>query len=308
MPCVNPLTGWKARSVNKSGKRSIVFKEAEGLPFSKLQIDCGQCIGCRLEKSRQWALRAEKESQMYERNCFLTLTYSDEFLPPGGSLVRKHFQDFFKRLRKKFGSGIRVFYCGEYGDKRHRPHFHACVFNFDFSDKKICGSSNGFPLYHSEDLNALWEYGLSFIGSLTFESAAYVARYVCKKLTGPLGAGAYGELVDDNGEVSNALTPEFCGVSRRPGLGRPWLDKFKSDVFPHDFVVSRGQRCRPPEYFTRSLEVSDPVLFAEIIRRRSEAARVKALDFRNQPSLSVEEKVMVARLSAFDRELPHGDS
>ena len=87
MPCYSPLHGYRSKSVNPAtGKRSIVFSPSEGFTDFKLALPCGQCIGCRLERSRQWAMRCMHEASLYKNNCFITLTYAPEKLPPSGSL------------------------------------------------------------------------------------------------------------------------------------------------------------------------------------------------------------------------------
>ena len=170
---------------------------------------------------------------MYDENCFITLTYDDDNLHSGGSLVKADFQKFMKRLRKKFGSGVRYYHCGEYGEKNGRPHHHACLFNFRFPDCEpldIAGRSSDLPpLYVSRSLLELWPFGLHTIGVVTFDSAAYVARYVMKKITGDKAASHY-----------NGRLPEYTTMSRRPGIGRAWYDKFKSDCYPSDELVIRG--------------------------------------------------------------------
>ena len=129
MPCFSPLDGYRSRTVNASGKRSIVFDIHEGFHDRPVSVPCGQCVGCRLEKSRQWAMRCVHEASLYDENCFITLTYDDEFLPVGGSLDKGAFPRFMKRLRKKFEPRrIRFYHAGEYGDRFGRPHYHALLF------------------------------------------------------------------------------------------------------------------------------------------------------------------------------------
>lgn len=92
MACFHPLTAYQSDS------GEIYFHD---VGHKELKLPCGQCIGCRLERSRQWAMRIIHEASMYDNNCFITLTYSPENLPPDGGLRKKHFQLFMKRLRKK---------------------------------------------------------------------------------------------------------------------------------------------------------------------------------------------------------------
>lgn len=255
MSCFKPLTGWYSKYKNASGKRSIVFNSREALdPYHSLSIPCGQCIGCRLEKSRQWAIRCSLESQLYQNSYFLTLTYNDEHLPKTGSLVPEDLQKFLKRLRRYIeyhGSDkkIRFFACGEYGDNFSRPHYHAIIYNLEISDlKRFSTSFSGDTYYTSEIINQIWQKGYVIIGQVTFESCAYVARYVTKKITGSQADFYY-----------QGRQPEFVRMSRRPGIGSAWLDQYKSDVYPHDYIVIRdGIKVKPPKYFDKLFEVIAP--------------------------------------------------
>lgn len=238
MPCYHPLQAWRG-AVKESGKRSIVFSESRcKVPGSSLSLPCGQCVGCRLERSRQWAMRCVHESELYDRNCFVTLTFAPEHVP--SSISVRDTQLFMKRLRKAYSAErIRFFLCGEYGEKFGRPHYHICLFNFDFEDKvRIEDTRTGFPQWMSDSLSRIWPFGRAVIGSVTFESAAYVARYIMKKVTGEAAAEHY-----------DGRKPEFVVMSRRPGIGKGWYDRFKSDVFPSDEVVVRGVKMRPPKYY-----------------------------------------------------------
>lgn len=240
MACFYPLSGYRSKSGrNSNGKWPVVFNPSDGYVDMPVTIPCGQCIGCRLERSRTWAVRCVHEASLYDDNCFITLTFNDDFLDPRGSLVKKDFQKFMKRLRKRFGDGIRFFHCGEYGEINKRPHHHACLFNFDFPDKQIFAEKRGIRLYTSKILQELWPYGFSTVGDVTFESAAYVARYILKKVTG-----------DDADKHYDGRLPEYNTMSRRPGIARDWIEMFYKDVYPHDYVVIRdGIKCKPPRYY-----------------------------------------------------------
>jgi hypothetical protein len=297
VPCYHPITAWRSRHVNESGKRSLVFNRRDGYDDLEVQIPCGQCIGCRLERSRQWAVRCMLEASCYDENCFLTLTYDDDHLPDDRSLHVEHFQLFMKRLRKKFGSGIRFFHCGEYGDQFSRPHYHALIFNFDFPDKKPHSKNHdGIVLYTSDLLSDLWPFGYVLIGAVTFESAAYVARYVTKKITGKAakavddaGLLPYEQLDPLTGEVLS-LRPEYVTMSRRPGIGKPWLDKWQSDVYPNDYVVVNGKPTKPPKFFDSQYEVAYPSDFARIKGARIRAAEARTGDL-TQDRLDAGEKI-----------------
>ena len=249
MTCFSPLKGYKSSEINPAtGKRSLVFTPREGYYDLPIKVPCGQCIGCRLERSRQWAIRCVHEASLHDRNCFLTLTYDDYHVPLDGSLNKAHFQNFMKRLRKKYGVGIRYFHCGEYGEKFQRPHYHAIIFNHDFSDKYLWSSKLGNDLYRSESLEGLWPYGHSSIGDVTFESAAYVARYITKKITGKEAEQHYEYCNKLTGEITQRQ-PEYVTMSRRPGIAKGWFDKYTTDVYPSDNIVIRGKKMKPPKYY-----------------------------------------------------------
>ena len=269
MPCYSPQKAYYSREVNPSGKRSLVWDKRKAIDDQSITIPCGQCDACRLERSRQWAIRCAHEASLYEKSCFLTLTYAPENLPFGGTLAKKHMQDFEKRLRKYFEPDkLRLFGCGEYGERTSRPHYHLCVMNADFNDKIHHSTHNENKLYTSETLDRLWKLGHCKIGSLTFESAAYVARYVTKKFTGKNAERHY-EVYVGNGEIIDRV-PEFPIHPRRPGLGKPWLEKFETDIYPDDFVVMNGKKMRPPKYYDAQLQKTRPYEFDEIKQRREQ--------------------------------------
>lgn len=305
MPCYYPVRAWKSRTPNASGKYSMVFdRRAAAQPDAPMKLSCGQCVGCRLARSAQWAARCVHESSLYENNCFITLTYSDEHLPANRSLTFRHFQLFMKRLRKEYGDGIRFFHCGEYGEKFGRPHYHALLFNFDFPDRVLFKVTNGHRLYTSESLSALWPYGLCSVGDITFESAAYVARYIMKKVTGNAAESHYSSIDPDTGEVITR-SPEYVTMSRRPGIGKAWFDKYYSDVFPHDRVVINGRRMRPPRYYDGLYELIDPFEMDFIKDQRSMSFTESESAVYNNFSdrLKVREKVQLARLTKLPRTL-----
>lgn len=305
MPCFNPVVAYRGKHPNaSSGKIPVVFSARDAAdPDDPLKLPCGQCIGCRLERSRQWAIRCVHEASLYERNCFITLTFAPEHLPVSGSLDKRDFQLFMKRLRKKFGAGVRYFHCGEYGEKNGRPHYHACLFNFDFSDRELWSVRSGVRLDVSKELQALWPFGFSTVGDVTFESAAYVARYITKKITGEAAVAAYERVDVGSGEIHQVL-PEYCTMSRRPGIGRAWFDKYRSDVFPHDRVILRGQELRPPKYYDSVFEVDDPVGFDYVRENR----KLKAVGFAKDGSferLRVRESLQLDRFKCLKRGLDH---
>lgn len=278
MPCFFPL---QARILLEDGKKNIVFPKSDylfhawkaGIKFDNtLMLPCGRCLGCRLERSRQWAIRIMHEASLYEANSFLTLTFNNEYLNKmclGGSLSKEHVPLFLKRLRRSIEpEKVRSFYCGEYGEKFSRPHYHVLLFGYDFPDKVLWKVQGGFSYYTSAALSRLWPFGFVAIGGVDFDSAAYVARYCVKKVTGKDAVDHYA-----------GRLPEFCNCSRRPGIATAWLEQFgESDVFAHDEVVVRGFKCKPPRFYDKFLERIDPVRFANVKALRAERASLKADD------------------------------
>jgi hypothetical protein len=305
MPCFHPVTAWRSKDVNPdTGKRPMVFNPKMAYQADAPEkLPCGQCVGCRLERSRQWAIRCMHEAQMHEQNCFITLTFSPEALEQREnmwSLDVRDWQLFMKKLRKKYGSGIRFYHCGEYGEKNRRPHYHACIFGFDFPDKELWKvTPTGHRLYISRSLEELWPYGFSTIGDVTFESAAYVARYIMKKINGDKADEHYEWIDDETGEVS-PLRPEYTTMSRRPGIGRTWCDRYIDDVYPHDFVVVNGVKMRPPKYYDGVLATVRPYEFDEVKENRLINAE-KHVDNNTTDRLKVREQVQLAKLSLLPR-------
>lgn len=237
MPCYSPLKGFRG-PFNKNGKQPLVFSRSSALskfPISQ-NVPCGQCIGCRLKYSRCWAIRCIHEAELHEDSCFITLTYNCDHLPHDGSLSVRHFQLFMKRLRKKYGNGIRFFHAGEYGDKFGRPHYHAILFGLDFKDRVLIKNlPSGFPIYTSPSLSALWGKGYVSVGDVSFNSAAYIARYVIKKINGKDSDDCYRRVDVETGK-SFLLKKEYATMSRSPGIASGWIDKYFTSVYPRDSV------------------------------------------------------------------------
>lgn len=300
MACYSPLQGFRARARSKNGKRPLVFNKEDALGFSQglppivVTVPCSQCVGCRLERSRQWAVRCMHESSMHTSSCFITLTYSNKHLPNPPNLVLRDFQLFMKRLRKKYGKGVRFYHCGEYGELKGRPHYHAIIFGMDFSDKYHWETRNGHKLYRSQILEELWPYGHSSIGSVTFESAAYVARYIMKKINGDAAERHYASC-PITGEVFERK-PEYTTMSRRPGIGSSWLKQNMADVYPQDHIVLLGKPpMQPPKFYDAQYELVNSEVFDTIKKARKKRALIKSLD-KDQPSLASKLKVKLSQI------------
>lgn len=246
---------------------------------------------------------------MHEENCFLTLTYDPEHLPENNTLVKAHFQKFMKRFRKYiYPKKIRFFHCGEYGSKTQRPHYHAIIFGYDFPDKEVYRKTElGHTLWTSKTLDSIWTLGHAWIGTVTFESAAYVARYVIEKINvsekSPARIRAMWEGKYVNKVTGEIRQQEYTTMSRRPGIGKDWYDKFMYDIYPKDYAIMRGVKVRPPKYYDGLYELTDPDDFRRL--KNSRLKNVRKID-PNEGSprrLAVKEECKMAQMRHLSRNL-----
>jgi len=305
MPCYRPIKAWYS-----SNSARLSFRPQADKPAPDLKVPCGRCIGCRLERSRQWAVRCVHEAQMHDDNCFVTLTYNDEHLPEDGGLKLKHFQKYMKRLRKRLnGKRISYFHCGEYGEKNLRPHYHACIFGYDYPDRLLFKKTNGVSLYLSPMCDHDWKLGFTTIGDVTFESAAYVARYIMKKVIANDRDGVskeheqktYERVDPTTGEVFQ-VDKEYTTMSRNPGIGKLWFEKYGSEVYPSDTIVARGHAMRPPRAYDTYQEQLDPQVIQDIKKERVNKAG-KFVKDNTRSRLEVREKVKNAQIKLLQRNL-----
>lgn len=300
MTCYSPMPAYK------TGDGSVIMVERKSKDVRiTLSLPCGQCLGCRLERSRQWAMRCMHEASLHKENAFVTLTYDERSLPPNGSLQHADFQKFMKRFRKVTGADISYYMCGEYGPLNWRPHFHACIFGYDFQDKEFFKQlPSGFPVYNSALLNKLWPFGFSSVGDVTFESAAYVARYCVQKITGKNADLHYRRFkhVECGPPEMYMLTPEYNRMSLKKPIGKEWYKKWKSDIYPHDYVIVDGQKVNPPKYYDKLYKGDDPVEYDRVQFERERRGRANYED--NTPErLVVKETVQRARAAFLKRNL-----
>lgn len=278
----------------------MVFSASDGYTDMPVKIPCGQCMGCRLEKSKQWAIRMMHEASLHDENSFVTLTYDDLHLPDYGSLNKRDFVLFMKRLRKKYDDRrIRFYACGEYGDSNGRPHYHAIIFGLGFDDRYLWAERRGHKVWRSEGLESCWRKGLSEIGTVTYQSAAYCARYITKKVTGPAAKEYYSRVDPETGEVVQ-LEPEYATMSKHPGLGKGWLDKYGAETYRDDSVIVDGREVRPPRYYDDKYSDVDSDLVESCKAKRQDARDRRE---ETESRLYVREKVQQSRLSHLKREL-----
>lgn len=238
----------------------------------KVHAPCGFCVECRSRYARMWAIRCVHEASLHEENCFGTLTYDDEHMPEHGSLRKRDFQLFMKRLRKSLGDKkVRFYHAGEYGDLNFRPHYHFLLFGHSFGNRTILKESCEFVLYRSGELESLWQSGLSSVGDVSFRSANYVARYVMKKVD-QVGRKKKYSCDPLTGEL-HEIEPEYSTMSRRPGIGRGWYEKYGEEVVRLESVRMDGAELQPPRYYDALLRERDEAAFEVMKLRRERKAK-----------------------------------
>lgn len=310
MSCYHPLSAVRSRhATDADGKnyfRIIPYadeKKWNPEEWELLRVPCGKCIGCRLDYSRQWADRCMLELQYHDSAYFVTLTYDDAHVPthwypdpdtgdafPSLSLDKRDLQLFLKRLRARTGQKIRFFGCGEYGTHTFRPHYHIILFGLQLDDLVPFGPSRqGYQYYTSDTITKAWSIyhhadsdnpcgtfeplGFTLVGACTWETCAYTARYVTKKVNGPM-ADFYRK---------HNIVPEFAEMSRKPGIARQYYDEHKETLYDYKTInistEDGGRKIYPPRYYDKLFDVDFPEQMAEIkeVRKKLAAEKVKAV-------------------------------
>lgn len=263
MTCYHNIRGYLAKEVNPTGKRSVVYNTLDGYVDRPVIHPCGQCLGCRARRTGDWSLRCQHEAGLHtyidsdgkikSNNAFLTLTYDPEKYN-GATLVPEDLTNFFKRLRNAIGE-FRYYAVGEYGSQRQRPHYHVLLFGNHFDDMIFYKISKGYrnetvnKIYTSDTLSKVWSMGLAFIGSVTADSANYVARYTFDKRYGKDSSEYYKSL---------GVIPEFSRQSLKPGIGFNWIKKHMWDVYQSgkDYIIDqKGRKRKPPRYYDKCYEL-----------------------------------------------------
>lgn len=274
MPCYSPIKGYYG-----SGG-GVVFSKALSKSKIPIEIPCNGCIGCKIKRSRDWAIRCVHEAKMHHENTFITLTYNDDHLPKNNSLDHVDFQKFIRALRQKTKKQIRYYMCGEYGDKFARPHYHALLFGYKFPDEKLWtirktrNSSN--QVFRSKILEKLWSrngksLGFSETGTVTFQSAAYVARYIIKKQSQEIARERLAIVDQDTGELIQR-TPEYTKMSLKPGIGTSYYETYRDDIFPLDKIIlntsGKVKEYSVPKYYREKLKLENPELAEKLRQKR----------------------------------------
>lgn len=218
MKCTNP--------------RLIPVKQPDG-SYQQMLVPCGQCMACRVQRTMEWSLRIMEETDYHDFNTFVTLTYDDAHLPADQSLHKDDCQLFFKRLRSFLPADLRIKYylCGEYGEQFGRPHYHAIIFGLSANDPAIERS---------------WTSGFVKAGTVTYDSAKYVAGYIQKKLTGKRSA-----------EYGDKVAP-FSLMSK--GIGKQWMLDNEEYLTQNLGLTVKGVHHGLPRYFKKNIDVKEALV------------------------------------------------
>lgn len=208
MTCIHPLT----------------LKRGRGWYLSQV-VPCGRCISCKINRAEDWAHRMRWERDYFDDVSFVTLTYSDDFLPLDRSVDKYELQCFFKRLRKELGDRkIKYFACGEYGEEGGRPHYHAVIFGI------ACDRD-------SEAVRQCWGKGNVSLSVFTSGRALYCAGYLLKE-------------VDSRVDL-RGCTPPFALMSKK--LGLRFAEANLHRVFSGKLSID-GSPVAVPRYFRKKFD------------------------------------------------------
>lgn len=274
MSCTRPIS---AQRYYDPEQAKLVIRLAGDDFKPNLELNCGNCTNCKLRKAKEWALRCWHESQMHDNSCYVTFTYSDENLPAREELDHRHFQLFMKRLRRRYmRQRFSYFMCGEYGDKTHRPHYHAVIFGYWPPDAEYHRTEKGHKYFKSAELDYLWGRGFTDTSYVSYKNAGYVARYTLKKQLPSEELQDRYTWVDENGEL-HVRKFEYTRMSTDPAIGQGWFYKYMDQTLRDDFVRDPdGHECPVPKHYLDVLKREDPDLYVEMAVARLEKAKANA--------------------------------
>lgn len=245
--CLNPRWAYQAKEktfnilTKKVNTKKLLFRTKVDKKHDKaIMIKCRQCEDCIAERAREWSVRGWAENKEWTEKIYLTLSYNPENLPKttkkNPTLKKEDVTKFKKRLRKHLdGKKIKTMECGEYGEKKGRPHYHMIIWGWTPGDlKKFKKNKNGDWLYTSATTEKLWGKGFIVAGKITPKSIAYVARYTRKK-------------VEEKKRISDDKNREepFFNMSRRKGIGLEYWEKNKEKLKENkNMVIHDGKEVK----------------------------------------------------------------
>lgn len=293
--CTSPLVAYPSPS---GGRPSFV--RPPGHSGRILELPCGQCLHCRIGREREWSTRLMHEALFYPGlSWFVTNTFAPEFALPDASVSKETGALYLKRCRHAFGA-IRYMQRAEYGERTHRAHYHYALFGPDLTDLRPARrNERGDQLYTSATLEKLWPYGFVEVAPLDAGSARYMSRYLVRSFKGE-GLRPW-DFVSPDGVITER-EPPFISMSRRPGIGRRYVERYGHELGAGDFVVVDGRKSPTPGYYHRVLEDLAPALAERLAAQReafvySDKAKAERRPYRR----AAKAKVLSARLSVGTR-------
>lgn len=290
------ITPYKINHIEFQNGKWINIDQEFASPFAEkvsrkfTVIPCGKCIGCRIAYSREWANRCMLENMYHNDSWFISLTYNDNNLPMRSTpwnddwidvpTLQKHdFQLFMKRLRQNYErSGyptdedyhLRYFACGEYGGETHRPHYHAIIYGLKLPDSDLTfykHDPRGYDYWISDLIDKTWNKGYAIIGKVNWDTCAYTARYILKKIRGPDAEEFY---------YNSGFDKEFVVMSRKPGIAMDYYEQNKDKIYEFDKIIfgtdEKSFEIKPPKYYDRLFDHDDPESLQKIKEIRKERA------------------------------------
>ena len=297
MPCDFPIRAYET-------PEGLKFKPPREHSGVWIPLPCRKCIGCGIDRKRDWSVRGIHEAQMHHESQFLTLTYDDQNVPDGHNLDFQHLTEFWREIRRDAPEAIRYMAAGEYGGQTSRPHFHAIAFGLAAPDRQVWGRNNrGEMLYTAESIQKYWPHGRVVVADVTYETCGYVAGYMLKDTrTMDKDKSRPYTVIDSKTGIETERVKPKGRYSTRPGIGASWFEKYHGDCFPkgnvHIIKNGKAQTVPVPEYYWRLLERMDPQMYADLKAERQEVAKSDKVFFDNtQKRRNVKAEVREAKMS-----------
>jgi hypothetical protein len=272
-------------------RQKLRFDAPPDFRWRRIELPCGKCVQCRKARAGDWVTRLLCEWKFHERGSFLTLKFRPEERPQSLEAAYPDFQAFIRRLRKAIAPcRVRFAVCGEHGPVTGHPHFHVLVFGWqDASDWEPVARGRAV-CYSSAFLQSLWPRGWLTVGPVEDGCIAYVAGHAQKALVSPGGRSLF-------------------RCSNRPGIGRPFIERYQPEIYANDAVVRPGGvRRRVPRYFDR-LALTDEQRFDLNLQRSLRGERRRAFESSQarREACDLYERLMLERqLSGLPTYLPRG--
>lgn len=245
-----------------------VFPHREIDSHEWADFDCPSALGlARPADVYQWPSLCHRPWQLFFKRLRISLVRGWPCINPASRLP-----DFYHGCE----GGLRFYMCGEYGDLRHRPHYHAIIYGF-WPPDVLPHPSGRKGLFYSPQLMKIWPHGFNTVARVVPDCISYVAGYVDKKL--------------DNSRLAwavNNVAPEYTCMSRNPGIGREFCEEFlHTDIYPENAdgsfardycLVGDRIRVRTPRYYDDVLALRDSEKFGRLFAHREKVGASRRVD------------------------------